>query len=44
MRMFLVAVIAMAVTAIGASFVLASVQQPVAVAFAVGGARPDLAE
>ena len=44
MRMFVVAVVAIVIVAIGGWFMLNAVQQPVAVAFATGGARPDLAE
>lgn len=44
MRMFLVAITMMVVTAVGASLVLATVQEPVGIAFATQGARPDLGE
>jgi len=44
MRMFVVAVVVMVGIAIGASVALNAVQEPVAVAFSTGGARPDLVE
>ncbi len=44
MRMFLVAVVVMVGTAVGAAYVLGTFQKPVGVAFTTPGARPDLVD